>query len=168
MIPRATSFRRARALADLSVSKVTLPTHAPMNAIRLFPLEGSSAHDPAVQDWFSSAPSELRVEARRWFEEFRGCGPDVMEVLHDGHPAACVDGYALGYVNAFSSHVNVGFFLGATVDDPTGLLEGSGRFMRHVKVGPGAPRDAAALQALIHAAYKALTVQLRQHEHRAT
>jgi hypothetical protein len=46
------------------------------------------------------------------------------------------------------------------------LLEGSGRFMRHVKVRPDDARDAVALKALIHAAYKALEVQLQHHGHR--
>lgn len=55
-------------------------------------------------------PFELRSVARKWFEEMRACGPDVVELLHDGHPTACVEGAAFGYVNAFKAHVNVGFF----------------------------------------------------------
>ena len=61
---------------------------------------------------------------------------DVDELLHDRHPTVCVRGIALGYVNAFTSHVNVGFFLGSTLHDPDHLLEGTGKFMRHVKVRP--------------------------------
>jgi hypothetical protein len=59
-----------------------------------------------------------------------------------------------GYVNVFKSHVNVGFFLGAELDDPAGLLQGTGRRMRHVKVKPGASMNSAALSALIRAAYE--------------
>lgn len=64
----------------------------------------------------------------------RACGDDVRELLHDGHPTACVREAAFGYVNAFTSHVNVGFFRGAEIDDPDGPLEGTGKFMRHVKL----------------------------------
>jgi hypothetical protein len=58
-----------------------------------------------------------------------------------------------GYVNVFRVHVNVGFFFGAELNDPTGLLEGTGKRMRHVKLRPGREVDSAALTALIDAAY---------------
>jgi hypothetical protein len=83
----------------------------------------------------------------------RGCGDDVRELLHDGHPTACVGDAAFAYVNAFTSHVNVGFFRGAEIADPGGLLEGKGRFMRHVKLRPERDVDTAALAKLIETAY---------------
>ena len=83
----------------------------------------------------------------------RNCGEDVRELLHDGHPTACVADAAFGYVSVFRDHVNVGFFLGAELPDPGGLLEGTGKFMRHVKIRPGREIDAAALAALIRVAY---------------
>ena len=58
-----------------------------------------------------------------------------------------------GYVNVFSAHVNVGFFHGASLPDPAGLLQGGGKFMRHVKLRPGTATNAAALRRLIDAAY---------------
>ena len=96
---------------------------------------------------------ELGAIAQRWFDVMRGCGDDVREVLHDGHPTACVGDAAFGYVNAFTSHVNVGFFLGAELDDPAGLLEGNGKFMRHVKLRPETDVDTVALTKLIKTAY---------------
>jgi hypothetical protein len=60
---------------------------------------------------------------------------------------------AFAYVNTFNAHVNVGFFRGAEIADPAGLLEGTGRFMRHVKLGPGRQVGAAALMRLIETAY---------------
>jgi len=98
-------------------------------------------------------PGELGVIAQRWFEAMRNCGGDVRELLHDGHPTACVGDAAFGYVNAFKAHVNVGFFRGAELSDPSGLLERSGKFMRHVKLGPEREVDAAALMKLVEAAY---------------
>ena len=91
----------------------------------------------------------------------RGCGADVRELLHDGHPTACVEDAAFGYVNAFKAHVNVGFFNGAALDDPAGLLEGSGRNMRHVKLRWGEQVDAAALSELIASAYRDIRLRLR-------
>lgn len=91
----------------------------------------------------------------------RDCGPDVRELLHDGHPTACVDDAAFGYVNAFRSHANVGFFHGVALDDPAGLLEGTGKRMRHVKLRWGQQVNAAALTELIAAAYRDIRLRLR-------
>lgn len=105
--------------------------------------------DPAVAAWFDARRDELGAIARRWFECMRACGDDVRELLHDGQPTACVGDAAFGYVDAFKAHVNVGFYAGAQIEDPAGLLQGEGRYMRHVKLRPGADVDEAALAALI-------------------
>ncbi|MEK8029800.1 DUF1801 domain-containing protein [Ideonella sp. DXS29W] len=98
--------------------------------------------------------------ASRWFTVLRHCGPDVREVLHDGHPTACVGQAAFAYVNAFSAHVNLGFFHGADLADPSGLLEGTGKFMRHVKLRPGHPVDDHAVDSLIQRAYQDIHARL--------
>src|SRR5690348_8317700 len=91
--------------------------------------------DPTIDDWIQER-GDLGVIAQRWFEIMRACGDDVRELLHDGHPTACVGDAAFAYVNAFRDHVNVGFFRGAEIADPEDLLEGTGKFMRHVKLRP--------------------------------
>jgi hypothetical protein len=105
--------------------------------------------------------NELGAVARHWFEIIRDCGDDVRELLHDGHPTACVDDAAFAYVNAFTAHVNVGFFRGAELPDPNGLLEGTGRFMRHVKLRPGCNVDSTTLSKLIRAAYTDMKGRLK-------
>jgi hypothetical protein len=120
---------------------------------QLFHFPTAIPRDPAVTIWMHEHPGALGAIALRWFEAMRACGDDVRELLHDGHPTACVGDAAFGYVNAFTAHVNVGFFRGAGLDDPAGLLEGSGRLMRHVKLRPGRPLDEAALGRLVRAAY---------------
>lgn len=126
----------------------------------LFRLSVGLKRDPAVERWLSGDPVELRSIARSWFERMRQCGDDVRELMHDGCPVACVEDVPFGYVNAFRSHVNVGFFQGAALDDPAGLLEGGGKRMRHVKLKPGVAVDAAALGALIDAAYVDIKARL--------
>ncbi len=111
--------------------------------------------DPEVDAWFA-ADDELRRLARIWFTRFRDCGADIRVLMHDGCPTACVEDVALGYVAAYRAHVNVGFFHGASLDDPSGLLEGAGKRMRHVKLAWGQAVDEAALDALIAAAYQAI------------
>jgi hypothetical protein len=104
---------------------------------------------------------ELGRIARRWFDVMRDCGDDVRELMHDGYPTACVADAAFAYVGAFRAHVNVGFFLGAELFDPGGLLEGTGRFMRHVKLRPEGGVDVTALSELIRTAYADMKVRLR-------
>jgi len=121
---------------------------------------GGVRRDPAIEAWFSGVTDPLRLMVRPWFERMRACGPDVVELLNDGCPVACVGDAPFAYVNAFKAHANVGFFLGAALADPAGLLEGAGKRMRHVKVRPGAPLDADALEALIAAAYDDIRARL--------
>jgi hypothetical protein len=119
---------------------------------QLLKFTGSVRRDGAVDRWMRER-DELGALAKRWFEVMRGCGGDVRELMHDGQPTACVDGAAFAYVDAFRAHVNVGFFRGAELPDPKGLLEGTGRRMRHVKLRPAEEVDAMALTTLIRTAY---------------
>ena len=129
-----------------------------MTDILRFP--GGIARNPAIDAWLDERPADLGSIARKWFDVMRGCGDDVVELLHDGHPTACVGDAAFGYVNVFTAHVNIGFFHGFALDDPAGLLEGTGKRMRHVKLQPGDEPEAAALSALIEAAYLDIKTRL--------
>lgn len=120
---------------------------------QLFRLPSSVKRDPAVDKWMEAHLDDLGAIAHHWFEVMRRCGGDVLEVLHDGHPTACVADAAFAYVNVFTTHVNVGFFRGAEFADPACLLEGSGKYMRHVKIRSESDIDATALSKLIDAAY---------------
>jgi hypothetical protein len=121
---------------------------------------GAAKHDPAIDVWLNSDPSELRSIARRWFAQMRECGDEVLELMHDGCPVACVGDAPFGYVNVFTSHVNVGFYNGFALRDPARLLEGNGKRMRHVKLRPGVDIDSAALTALIHDSYQDMKARL--------
>jgi len=114
---------------------------------------GTAEHDPAIDTWMKEHRGELGAIAREWFAVMRKCGDEVREILHDGCPVACLGDAPFGYVNAFTSHVNVGFFQGAELPDPAHLLQGSGKFVRHVKLRPGTATDAASLSRLIEMEY---------------
>ncbi len=124
-----------------------------MKTTGLLRFNGAVERDAAIDGWMNEHAGELGAMARYWFEVMRGCGDEVRELLHDGCPVACLGDAPFGYVNAYTSHVNVGFFHGAALPDPARLLQGTGRFMRHVKLRPGTAADAAALSRLIDAAY---------------
>jgi hypothetical protein len=119
----------------------------------LFRLNGAVERDPAIDGWMKEHGGELGAIAQKWFEVMRKCGDEVREIMHDDCPTACLGDAAFGYVSVFTSHVNVGFFQGASLPDPARLLQGTGKFMRHVKLKPGTAANAAALRRLIEAAY---------------
>lgn len=140
--------------------RVALDLHGLGGREELWRFASAIRRDPAVERWFAAGPVELKAIAQEWFARMRRCGPDVRELIHDGCPVACVQDAAFAYVNAFKSHVNVGFFFGATLDDPARLLAGSGKRMRHVKLVPGRALDDTALDALIDAAYRDVAARL--------
>jgi hypothetical protein len=121
---------------------------------------GAVERDPAIDAWMKEQPGELRSIASQWFGVMRKCGDEFRELMHDGCPVACVGDAPFCYVNAFTAHVNVGFFHGAELPDPAGLLQGSGKHMRHVKLKPGAAVNSAALRKLIDEAYSDIKARL--------
>jgi len=121
--------------------------------LELLRFNGATERDPAVDAWLQDHSGDLGAIAQTWFELMRSCGDEVRELLHDGCPTACFGDVPFAYVNIFTAHVNVGFFQGASLPDPAHLLQGNGKFMRHVKLRPGTPANDAALTRLIHTAY---------------
>jgi hypothetical protein len=119
----------------------------------LLRFNGVLERDPAIDAWMKAHADELGAIAHQWFEVMRRCGDEVRELLHDGCPVACLGDAPFGYVNVFTSHVNVGFFHGAALRDPARQLQGTGKFMRHVKLRPDMATNAVELSRLIDAAY---------------
>jgi hypothetical protein len=124
-----------------------------MKTNELLRFNGAVRRDPAIEAWMKEHPGPLGAIAHRWFDVMRNCGDEVQELLHDGCPVACFGDAPFGYVNVFTSHVNVGFFQGSSLPDPARLLQGHGRFMRHVKLKPDTIANTEALSTLIERAY---------------
>ena len=130
----------------------------------LLRFDGAVKRDPAIDLWFdrwlSKHPNELAAIAQRWFTVMRKCGDEVRELLHDGCPVACLGDAPFAYVNVFTFHVNVGFFHGAALPDPAHLLQGRGKFMRHVKLQPAAPASDATTNVATNVANDAALTRL--------
>ena len=129
-----------------------------MKGVFLFP--AAQRDNPEVLDWMQQHDGALGTLAQTWFQVMRDCGPEIRELLHDGHPTACVGEAAFAYVDAFKAHVNVGFYRGAELADPEALLQGTGKMMRHVKLHPGEPIPSRALSQLIETAYRDMRTRL--------
>jgi len=130
-----------------------------MNKLFRFPI--TKKHDEQIENWMNEHSDILGSIAASWFEVLRNCGNDVHEILHDGQPTACVEDVAFAYVDVYKLHVNVGFFNGAELNDPDGLLEGAGKYMRHVKLNPGKMIDKDTLLKLINTAYTDIKRRLK-------
>lgn len=84
--------------------------------------------------------------------------PDANELIYDAYNAVtCAYGFTLAlggsfcHVAAYPKHVNLGFGRGAELPDPEGLLAGSGKRIRHVRIGCEADLDRDGLTDLIRA-----------------
>ena len=128
----------------------------------LLTFSGAAEHDPAIDLWLQRHSGELGVIASTWFKTIRDSGSDVLELMHDGCPTVCVQGAPFAYIGVFKAHVNLGFFHGALLPDPKGLLEGSGKYMRHAKLTLGQPIDTQALQDLVKASYQHVLARLKE------
>ena len=128
---------------------------------RLFRFPVIQKRDKQIENWMNEHSDILGSIAATWFEVLRNCGDDVHEILHDGQPTACVEDVAFAYVDVHKLHVNVGFFNGAELNDPDGLLEGTGKYMRHVKIDPGKVINEDALTKLINTAYTDIKRRLK-------
>jgi hypothetical protein len=127
---------------------------------KMLRFSGGAKRDPIIEEWLNRT-DERTARARTWFRKMRSCGEDVQELMHDGCPTVCVDDAPFAYVNVYTTHTNVGFFYGAHLEDPAGLLEGAGKNMRHVKLKEGRVLDPAALGNLIDAAYVDVKARLK-------
>ena len=111
------------------------------------------------EELFAPYSPEVRAIAERARALILSVYPDAVEQV-DGPDHLIAYGRGLGmkeqlwYVAPFKAHVNMGFMRGTEQDDPSGLLEGTGKRMRHVKLRPGKELDDDALNDLIEAAYR--------------
>lgn len=104
------------------------------------------------------AKEPMRPILTRLRETILAVHPEAYETVRLGDRAATyglgprkmIDGYA--YVMPHSEWVNLGFFQGASLSDPHGLLEGNGAKLRHVKIRSTADADRPEIRELIAAA----------------
>lgn len=102
--------------------------------------------------------SDVRDLARRARELVVTVMPDVVETVWPDQGTAS---YGVGpkkmsehfvYFTFAKSHLGFGFYYGADLPDPAGLLEGEGKAMRRVKIASREELERPALTALLKAA----------------
>jgi hypothetical protein len=117
-------------------------------------VKAAKPRDPAVEAYVKEQEGALGETTRFLVDLVRATVPASTEAIYHGSPKFCVeDGTVFCYVAAYTRYVNLGFIQGATMDDPDGLLEGTGKGLRHVKIeGPKAVPKAKLVKLLKQAA----------------
>jgi hypothetical protein len=111
-----------------------------------------------VEELFARAAPDLQPVAWKARDVILAVLSDPVEVVRAGNNAVYYGGTAvyreaMVYIMPHSKHVNLGFFKGAHLDDPDGLLEGTGKGLRHVKLRNKEGVDTPAIRALIQRAW---------------
>ena len=105
----------------------------------------------SVERWIERQSPELAqlvVELRAFVRETL---PSAREVVKWSNPNYEIRGL-IAYLAVSSGHVRLGFWNGAHLPDPEGLLEGTGKDLRHVKLSPYRPIPKYGLHELLRAA----------------
>ncbi len=109
----------------------------------------------SFDDAISGSSSHVKEIAKRLRNLIAEVYPDVVEVPW---PKQQIVGYGVGpkkmsehfcYIGAHSDHVNLGFYYGAQLPDPEGLLEGTGKKLRHIKLREVEEVDSPALRHML-------------------
>ena len=80
----------------------------------------------ALEDWKGEVVSAVRSIILK-------SAPEAKESIKWAQPVYEING-PFCYIKAFKDSVNFGFWRGIDIDDPSGLLQGTGEKMRHVKL----------------------------------
>ena len=120
-----------------------------ITALRKFENNGTFA------DVFSAAVPEVQAIANEARKIIADLLPVVTEVPWARQRTV---GYGVGpkkmtehfcYLAPQTTYLNIGFFYGVELDDPQGLLEGTGKLLRHIKVRSLESLRAPAVHALL-------------------
>jgi len=107
--------------------------------------------DAGTDAFFADLDPESRTTALALRDLVRRAAPNLRETLKMGVPHWVGNGWVC-YIAIYTRHVNLGFYHGAEIRDTAGLLEGTGKGMRHVKVAKGAAIPRRALATLVQKA----------------
>ncbi len=113
-----------------------------------------------VEDYIASLePWQMEIVARLR-ALLKQTDPPAIERIMWNQPVFDVNGHCF-YIKAFQDHVNFGFFRGADLSDPEGLLHGSGKQMRHIPIKK-ASEITDNLETLTDMIYEAMRLNLEE------
>ena len=130
--------------------------------MRRFPTDTSNMKSATrfgtFEELIAEIPAELQTICKTLKAVIVAIHPETVEVVRLGDNAACYGvgpkkmSEAYAYVMPRNGYVNLGFFYGASLEDPDGLLEGTGKKMRHVKIRSDEQASNAGTKVLLQRA----------------
>jgi hypothetical protein len=106
-----------------------------------------------VDEYVASLPASQAEIVQALRQIVRAAAPQASEAIKWAQPVYDDNG-PVAWIRAHRAHVNIGFWRGAELDDPHGLLEGDGDKMRHIKLAGLKAVKKGALTALIKQAVR--------------
>jgi len=109
------------------------------------------ARGVTVDAYIAGLSPRYRAIAERLLTILQSVAPKATSSIKWGQPVF-EHGGPMIWMKAFAKHFALGFWRGAELPDPQGILEGDGNRMRHVKLRAPADIDERAVKALVRAA----------------
>ena len=104
--------------------------------------------------WAADRPAKLKPVARALRALVKKRAPSLTETVKWGNGAWIGEEWPVLFLHGKDDHLQFGFFSGSELDDPAELLEGSGKYVKHIKVYTLADIREAAFARLIRQAVK--------------
>jgi hypothetical protein len=109
-----------------------------------------------VEAYVNCQPPAQQRTINRLRAVVKGAVPDLTERMRWLQVGYLVSGKDVCGIYASSDHVNLSFAQGATLRDPKGLLEGTGKGIRHIKVARMQDVDEDTIQGYVKDAVAAI------------
>ena len=106
--------------------------------------------DPACQSWIEEQPAEHQTWLAALRQQIVATVPETEESFKWSRPCYAIGGTLFCYLAAAKNYVTIGFHRGAELPDPDGMLEGTGKGMRHLKVRSESDASSKVVRELIH------------------
>src|SRR4051794_17853273 len=103
-------------------------------------------------DYFAGQARRNQIVIRALRRLVARVAPRLVESVKWGNGCWLKGKSPVAYVYSAPDHVQFGFFAGAALKDPKGLLRGQGKFVRHIRVVKSADIDDKTFSALLRQA----------------
>ena len=108
----------------------------------------------SFDEYLSDQPIKNQTIIRALRRFVKRVEPGLEESVKWGNGCWLKGKVPVSYVYSAPDHVQFGFVRGSALNDPRGLLEGDGQYVRHVKVRKAADIDETVFEALLRQAAK--------------
>jgi len=110
---------------------------------------------PSFDEYFADQPARQRAIIGALRKVVKRVEPGLREAVKWGNGCWVGTKEPVAYVHSAPEYVQFGFFRGSALKDPKGLLEGEGKYVRHIKVHARREIDERAFTALLKQAARA-------------